>query len=131
MDDLNELGDLGIADDSRAISNVNDANVMGEIPMAPNAERWIHESHTEEWIHSLGNFSEDDISALSKAYSLTKMIACFQALWFVTQVISRVVEDRAVTLLEELVLAFVSLRVAHMFWSSSCRCLENFATIPD
>lgn len=45
-------------------------------------------------------FNEDDINAMSKADSLTKGIACLQALWFVAQIITRMCEYRAVTLLE-------------------------------
>ena len=90
LDDLSERGSLGVIE-HKATSDIDSANATGSIFFA---------SHTEEWIHQLAKFDENDITALSKGDSSTKTIACFQALWFVTQVISRVVESRAVTLLE-------------------------------
>ena len=99
---------LGATSESKASPDPDAANVTTEISITP---------HTEEWIHKLEEFSEDDINALSKADSLTKVIACFQTLWFVTQVISRLGERRAVTLLEVSTCAYVfSAVIAYAAW---------------
>lgn len=105
---VEERGHLGAVNASEANSDPDDADVTGEILAA---------SHTEEWIHELEKFNEEDINALSEADSLTKMIACFQALWFATQIISRLVERRAVTLLEVSTCAYVlSASIAYAAW---------------
>lgn len=52
------------------------------------------------WLSELEKVKEDLINDHAKSNSLTKFIACGQALWLVTQVISRVSQHRAVTLLE-------------------------------
>ena len=102
--DLLVLGNI----ESKATSGPDDANTTAESIVAPTTEAWIRE---------LEKFSEDDINALSKADSLTKMIACFQTLWFVTQVLSRLGENQAVTLLEVSTCAYVfSAFVAYAAW---------------
>lgn len=52
------------------------------------------------WLSELEKVKEDLINDHAKSNPLTKFIACGQALWLVTQVISRVSQHRAVTLLE-------------------------------
>lgn len=52
------------------------------------------------WLSELEKVKEDSINDHAKSNPLTKFIACGQALWLVTQVISRVSQHRAVTLLE-------------------------------
>lgn len=52
------------------------------------------------WLSELEKVKEDSINDHAKSNPLTKLIACGQALWLVTQVISRVSQHRAVTLLE-------------------------------
>lgn len=94
-ENCNELGDFGATNESIASS---DLGASGDILVA---------SHIEDWIDGLMKFDEDDINAVAKADSLTKMITCFQALWFVTQVVSRLAEHRAVTLLEVSTCAYV------------------------
>ena len=64
-------------------------------------------SKSEAWFHELTSISEDQINNLAKADSLTKVIACGQALWTVTQIISRLDEHEAVTLLEISTTAYV------------------------
>ena len=92
----------------RATSDPNDADSMAGISVAPNTE-----DNSKNWIHGLIRFSESGISTLSKADNLTKKFACFQALWFVTQVFSQVAESRAVTPLE------VSTRTCAYLFSAS------------
>lgn len=73
--------------------------------------------HTEEWIPEIEKFSSDQIDALSKSDSLTKVIVCFQALWFITQVITRLHEHQAVTLLEVSTSAYVFCAfIAYVCW---------------
>lgn len=95
---VNERGDPGAVNEPEATSDPDDADATGGIPAA---------SHTEEWIHEMETFNEDDIKALSKTDSLTKIIACIQALWFAAQIMSRLVEGRAITLLEVSTCAYV------------------------
>ena len=60
------------------------------------------------WTRELENISEDQIKDLAKSDTLTKLIACGQALWLVTQVVSRLCQRQAVTLLEVSTCAYVS-----------------------
>lgn len=57
------------------------------------------EKHSN-WLSELEKVKEDLINDHAKSNPLTKFIACGQALWLVTQVISRVFQHRALTLLE-------------------------------
>ena len=99
---LSELGDLGVVNEFGLAHSLTSVEAFGE---------------PDPWRIDMHKFSEDDIKAQSKADSVTKMIACFQALWFVTQVISRVAERRAVTLLEVSTCAYVfSAFVAYVAW---------------
>lgn len=69
------------------------------------------------WTHEVGNTAKDQINDLAASDVLTKTIACVQALWFVTQVISRLCEHRAITLLEVSTSAYVlSAVVAYAAW---------------
>ena len=60
-----------------------------------------------EWVYKLAEIPENRTECLTKSDSLTKLLACVQALWFVTQVISRLCEHQAVTLLEVITTAYV------------------------
>lgn len=63
------------------------------------------------------NVSEDTINDLGKSDPLTKTIACVQTLWFVTQVLSRLREHKAITLLEVSTSAYVLYAViAYAAW---------------
>ncbi len=131
LGNFNEIADLGAANGSRASFNFDHANNTQEISVTSYTEEHFRDLENfnelgnlgeynassdldasgkilvEDWIDKLMIFNEDDIIAVSKADSLTKMITCFQALWFVTQVVSRLVENRAVTLLEVSTCAYV------------------------
>ena len=65
-------------------------------------------THPPEWVSELKRVEEDHINDHAKSNPLTKTIACCQALWLVTQVISRVCQHRAVTLLEVSTLAYAA-----------------------
>lgn len=67
----------------------------------------------------LGDFtvSQERISDLGKADFLTKTLACVQALWLATQVVSRVCQHEAITLLEVSTSAYVIFAViAYAAW---------------
>ena len=65
-------------------------------------------THPPEWLSELKKVKEDHINDHAKSNPLTKIIACCQALWLVTQVISRICQHRAVTLLEVSTLAYAA-----------------------
>lgn len=64
--------------------------------------------HPQDWVLELENLTEDQIKDLAKSDTLSKLITCGQALWLVTQIISRVCQHQAVTLLEVSTCAYVS-----------------------
>lgn len=57
-------------------------------------------SKPPSWLSKLEMIKDSHINDYAKSNPLVKLIACGQALWLVTQVISRVCQHRAVTLLE-------------------------------
>lgn len=59
------------------------------------------------WFDELRSVSQEEVDNCAKSDNLTKLITCMQALWFATQVISRLCQHRAVTLLEVSTLAYV------------------------
>ena len=67
----------------------------------------LRSAPTPEWLPELEKVNEDHIDDHAKSNSLTKCIACGQALWLVTQVVSRICQHQAVTLLEVSTLAYV------------------------
>lgn len=61
--------------------------------------------------------SQEQVNNSAKSDTLTKMITCMQALWFATQVITRLSQHRAITLLEVSTLAYVFCAVtAYAAW---------------
>ena len=60
-----------------------------------------------DWLTELEKLTEDQIKDLAKSDTLSKLIACGQALWLVTQVVTRLCQHRAVTLLEISTCAYV------------------------
>ena len=69
------------------------------------------EKHSN-WLSELEKVKEDCINDRAKSNPLTKFIACGQALWLVTQVISRVSQHRALTLLEVSTTAYAACALA-------------------
>ncbi|CAF9941049.1 hypothetical protein IMSHALPRED_002407 [Imshaugia aleurites] len=61
-----------------------------------------------DWTLELNNITEDQIKDLAKSDALTKFIACGQALWLVTQVVSRLCQRQAITMLEVSTCVYVS-----------------------
>lgn len=69
------------------------------------------------WFHELKLISEEQVNSSAKSDALTKLITCMQALWFATQVISRLCQYHTVTLLEVSTLAYVFCAVtAYAAW---------------
>lgn len=84
--------------------------------MNTGGEPLITSSHPS-WFHDLKLISQEQISASAKSDVMTKMITCIQALWCATQIISRLFQHRAVTLLEVSTLAYVFCAViAYAAW---------------
>ena len=74
-------------------------------------------TESPEWLSKLENVEEDHINDHAKSNPLTKFIACGQALWLVTQVISRVRQHQAVTLLEVSTTAYAACALtAYVAW---------------
>ena len=68
-------------------------------------------------LSKLENVKEDHINDHAKSNALTKFIACGQALWLVTQVISRIRQHQAVTLLEVSTTAYAACALtAYIAW---------------
>lgn len=72
---------------------------------------------TPDWLSKLGMIEDFHINDHAKSNPLTKFIACGQALWLVTQVVSRVSQHRTVTLLEVSTLAYAACALtAYVAW---------------
>ena len=83
----------------------------------PESTTGIFALQNKEWIQALEEVSKDDINALSKTDNLSKTIASFKTIWFATQVVSRLVGNRTVTLLEVATSIYVVLAlIAYLFW---------------
>lgn len=77
----------------------------------------IFEENSPDWLSELKQVTHHKIGDHAKSNTLTKLIACGQALWLVTQVISRVGQHRAVTLLEVSTSAYVACALtAYVAW---------------
>lgn len=69
------------------------------------------------WLSKLEMVKNSHINDYAKSNPLVKLIACGQALWLATQVISRVCQHRAVTLLEVSTTAYAACAlIAYMAW---------------
>lgn len=69
------------------------------------------------WLSKLEMVKDFHINDYAKSNPLVKLIACGQALWLVTQVISRVCQHRAVTLLEVSTTAYAACAlIAYIAW---------------
>lgn len=67
------------------------------------------------WLPKLEKVQEVHINDHAKSNTLTKFIGCGQALWLVTQVITRVYQHQAVTLLEVSTLAYAACALTAYF----------------
>jgi len=70
-----------------------------------------------QWAEELGKVSKDQINETANSDALTKLITVGQVSWFGTQVVSRLVQHRAVTLLEVSTSAYVFYALAaYLAW---------------
>lgn len=84
-----------------------------------------------DWLLELENVKEFHINHHAKSDPLTKSIACGQAFWLVAQVISRVCQHRAVTLLEVSTLAYATCALtSYVFWWKKPQNASLPITIP-
>ena len=68
-------------------------------------------------IGELSNISEDHIKDFATSNNITKVLACLQVVWQATQVVSRLVQHQAVTLLEVSTTAYVLCAlISYAFW---------------
>ncbi len=74
-------------------------------------------SEHPDWLSKLESIKEADINDHAKSNPLAKLVTCSQTLWLITQVISRVYQHRAVTLLEVSTTAYAACALtAYAFW---------------
>lgn len=74
-------------------------------------------TRSPDWLPKLEKVKETHINDHAKSNPLTKLVACGQALWLVTQVISRVYRRQAITPLEITTLAYaVCALIAYVAW---------------
>ena len=74
-------------------------------------------SKSPGWLTKVEMVKDSHINDYAKSNPLVKLIACGQALWLVTQVISRVCQHRAVTLLEVSTTAYAACALtAYIAW---------------
>ena len=74
-------------------------------------------THSPDWLPKLAKVKEAHINDHATSSPLTKLVACGQALWVVTQVISRVYSRQAVRLLKVSTLAYaVCALIAYVAW---------------
>lgn len=101
-----DMGGVRLKSPSGIHTQIGTAEVIRAVEKSHNDSKQST-SHSD-WTPELENISEDQINGLAKSDTLTKLIACGQALWLVTQVVSRLCQHRAITLLEVSTCAYVS-----------------------
>ena len=74
-------------------------------------------SQSPGWLSKLQDVEEDRINDRAKSNPLSKFIACGQTLWLVTQVVTRLCQHQAVTLLEVSTTAYAACALsAYVAW---------------
>ena len=72
---------------------------------------------SSEWIDQLPKISESQIDSLTKSDTFAKLATSVQTLWFAIQVISRLAQHKATTLLEISTMAYVTCAIiAYVAW---------------
>ena len=88
-------------------------------------------SNSSDWLAKLEKVEEAHINDRAKSNTLTKLIACGQSLWLVTQVISRLVQHQAITLLEVSTVAYAACALtAYAAWWKKPQSASLPITIP-
>lgn len=101
-----DMGGLCIRSPSGRYLQLQTTEVIRAMQASPNNDKSTT-THSD-WISELENLTGDQIKDLAKSDTLTKLIACGQALWLVAQVLSRLCQHQAITLLEVSTCAYVS-----------------------
>ena len=74
-------------------------------------------SHFEEWVTELEATSDDRINDEAKSDIVTKVLTCCQTLWLATQVTTRLIQHKALTLLEVTSMGYVACAIiAYAAW---------------
>ena len=74
-------------------------------------------SESPDWLFEFQKVKDFQINDYAKSNPLAKLVACSQTLWLITQVISRVYQHRAVTLLEVSTTAYAACALTtYAFW---------------
>ena len=100
------MGGVCLRSSSGRYSQIGKVEVTGAIKHSPSQSK--QRPDPLSWLSELEKLTEDQIKDLAKSDTLSKLIACGQALWLVTQVVTRLCQHRAVTLLEISTCAYVS-----------------------
>jgi hypothetical protein len=81
-------------------------------------------SHTNEWIEVLRRTDKSQLDDLAKSDSITKVFACIQGLWVLSQAITRIYQHQALSLLEVTTAAYIVCAVAiyGCWWSKPQNC---------
>ena len=101
------------------IQRVSEGNLVQEVtdPSGSIDFRATKPSAQPQWLYLLRGISKYSMKTLAASDMPTTLIACTQVMWFVTQVVSRVFQDLAVTLLEVSTIAYVLCAlVAYTAW---------------
>lgn len=101
-----DMGGVCLKSPSGIHTQIGTAEVIKALRNSQSKSRQTN-NHSD-WTLELNNLTEDQIKDLAKLDTLTKLIACGQALWLVTQVVTRICQRQAITLLEVSTCAYVS-----------------------
>ena len=99
-----DMGGVCLESPSGKYVQIGREEVIKAMESSPSDRKSIH----SDWIFGFEKLTIDQIEDHAKSDTLTKLIACGQALWLVTQVVSRLCQHQAVTLLEVSTCAYVS-----------------------
>jgi hypothetical protein len=87
-----------------------------------------HRLHFEEWVTELEATSDDRINDEAKSDVATKVLTCCQTLWLATQIVSRLIQHKALTLLEVSSMGYVACAIiAYAAWW--CKPQDNSVPI--
>ena len=101
-----DMGGICLKSQSGIHTQIGTAEVIRAVEKSHNDSKQT--TNHSDWTLELENITEDQINDLAKSDALTKLITCGQTLWLVTQVVSRLCQRQAITLLEVSTCAYVS-----------------------
>ena len=96
---------------------LDDAEQLSLVSSPPEDTELSSNVASPKWLPKLKTVEKEHIDDHAKSNILTKFITCGQALWLVAQVVSRVCQHQAVTLLEVSTLAYAACALtAYIAW---------------